>query len=270
MTWTRAIKLTLACLCIVSGVACSKRPGTSNQPRPIPPDHSLTVDAYLDKGMPAIDRSWTGQELAAAGRIIKKIANDSGKKLPRYNSSQSGDVFARMTSKSNFKFYENSWSPVELRFADGLAGSQGAAEILKLYIAANTKNEVGAMELIELLGLSLRYSKVAIKLTNEFIPSLDKTASDYSVRMDGLAQMKRGLATQVSGCLLSLTERHIYRPVEMKRLIVHMQDTLPDIIPNLTQQSQTEFINKLKAFDSDPSMNDLDPELHELVMKVVP
>ena len=253
---------------LVGPLACSNKPGTLGKPGPVPPDKSLTIEAYIDNGVPAVDREWNGQELSNAAKVLARIANESGAKLPRYDSNLSGDLFARLTDKSNLNVYKSTWSPPSLRLQDSLVGLQATSELLKLYLAAHNSKEVGAAELVELLGASMRYSQAVVELATDFIPTLDKSAPDYAVRMNGLAQMKSGLATQVSGCLLSLTERHVYRPAELKRLIVHLQSTLPNVMSFLSEQSQSEFVNRLREYDKDPSMDDLDPDLHDLFLAV--
>ena len=116
---------------------------------------------------------------------------------------------------------------------------QSSNQIQKLYLAAFSQHAAGASELVELAGAQLRLCVVLIALVNEFLPTLDKDDPAYSVRVDGLKQMKAGLASVVAGSLQTLTESHAYRPSELRRLFGFLERSLPDILPELPDGSRT-------------------------------
>jgi hypothetical protein len=66
--------------------------------------------------------------------------------------------------------------------------------LLKIYLDAFTKHQVADSELVELLGAQLRVIVVMIALVEELMPTVDRSAPNYSVRMEGLAKMKSGMA----------------------------------------------------------------------------
>lgn len=106
------------------------------------------------------------------------------------------------------------------------------------------------------------------ELVNEFLPTLDKADPNYSVRMDGLKEMKSGLASVVAGSLHTLTESQTYRTSELKRLVGYMQSTFPEILPELPAGSRAESLIRLRSFSGDPKMQHLKPKLDQLVAAV--
>ena len=112
--------------------------------------------------------------------------------------------------------------------------------------------------------MQLHTCVVMLQLVDEFIPTLHKDDPTYAVRMQGLEQMKKGLATVVAGCIQSLRERDAYRDSELKRLIGYLVETLPVIYPNLPEGTRQEIPIRLQAIAKDPEMRGLIPELGQL------
>jgi hypothetical protein len=86
--------------------------------------------------------------------------------------------------------------------------------------------------------------------------------------MQGLDQMKRGLASVVAGGLKTLTERESYRASELVRLVGYMQETLPQIVLRLPDGSRKETLFRLDNLQDDPALKDIQPGLRELRSKV--
>jgi hypothetical protein len=231
-----------------------------------PTDKSLTLDEYIEAGVPAHDRSWSGDDMTRAANVLVAIAQKNASQLPRYGSQQSGEAFARLTADDNLDLYRNRSLPLEQRLPDALSYMQSSNQISKLYLAAFHQHAVGDCELVEFAGAQLRVSVVMITLVNEFLPTLDKNDPTYPIRMDGLKQMKHGMATLVVGSLQILTESHAYRTLELKRLVGYMRNTFADILPALPEGSRSESVIRMRSFLKDPKMQQLKPELETLVI----
>ena len=95
-------------------------------------------------------------------------------------------------------------------------------------------------------GAFLRFLVVELELVDEFAPTLDKEDPTYAVRMQGLEQMKLGLAQMVTGLLVTLTERDRYRSSELVRLLGYMQETLPVIAPHLPAATRAGTVVRLQ------------------------
>jgi hypothetical protein len=118
------------------------------------------------------------------------------------------------------------------------------------------------------MGAQFRATVVVLELVDEFLPTLKKDDPKYQVRMQGLEQMKRGLASVVAGGLQTITERESYRGSELARLVGHMQETFPLIVSRLPLDVRTETLIRLEKLQADPAMKDLQPGLRELHLKV--
>jgi len=218
--------------------------------------------------VPAADRAWAGADMARAALSLSKIVQSDATQLPRYKSSQSGAIFARLTAAENLELFRNTSLPIEQRLPDALKYMESCNSICKLYLAAFNQQAVGDSELIELLGSQLRLVKVMFELVGEFLPTIDKNDPSYQVRMNGLAQMKSGMAMVVAGSLETLTESHAFRTSERKRLVGYMEETFPAILPELTKESCAEALVRIREYATDPEMKDLQPELDQLLEAV--
>jgi hypothetical protein len=134
-------------------------------------------------------------------------------------------------------------------------------QLMKLYFHAYNQQAVGSSELIELLNAQLKMTAVLVTLMHEFIPTLDPADPTYPVRMQGLAKMRNGTATLVSGCLDTLTERHVYTTVDRQRHLECLEETLPELMLGVPESSRSEFLVRLRSFQQDAQMSDLEPQL---------
>lgn len=251
-----------------SGATNSDLSNTLQADLRLPTDKSLTLIDYIQAGMPAHDRSWSGADMTRAANILVAIARKDVGQLPRYQSQRSGEAFERLTADDNLGFYRNRSLPIEQRLPDALNYMESSNQIHKSYLAAFNQHAVGDSELVELTGAQLRLSVVMIHLVNEFLPTLDKDDPTYPVRMKGLEGMKNGMAIIVAGSLQTLTESHAYRTSELKRLVGYMQDTFPDILRELPAGTRSETLVRLQTFLDDPKMQHLKPELAALLAVV--
>jgi hypothetical protein len=206
--------------------------------------------------------------MVKAEKILFSVAQKGYGQLPRYKSERSGEVFARLTSSQNLDLFRNRTLPLESRFPQLLDYIQASNQVLKLYLAGFLKKGVRDSELVELMGAQLRSSAVMLELVDELLPTIKKDDPTYEVRMKGLDQMRRGLASVVSGNLQTLTERDSYRGSELVRLVGYMQVTFPLIVPRIPPGARTESLLKLEKMQDDPALKDLQPGLGELLSKV--
>jgi hypothetical protein len=228
----------------------------------------LTADEYLRLGLPAQDREWSGDDMGKAEKVLASVAQKGYRQLPRYKSERSGEVFERLTSPQNLDLFKNRTLPLDARFPQALNYFQASNQVLKLYLAGFLKKDVRDSELVELMGSQFRSTVVMLELVDEFVPTIKKDDPKYEVRMQGLDQMKRGLASVVAGGLQTITERESYRGSELVRLVGYMQETFPLIVPRLPPGARTETVLRLKKMQDDPALKDLQPGLGELHSKV--
>lgn len=234
----------------------------------VPADNSLPLKDYLDAGVPAHDRNWTGSDMQQAAEALGKLTKEDATLLPRYQSPRSGKLFARITAADNLELYENQISPIEVRVHDAIILMQSSNQILVLYATAFADQKVADSEMIEMIGTTLRLSATIVQLIDEFLPTLDQNDPTYPTRMESLDNVRKNLATVVIANLKVLTESHLYRTAELKRLIGYMQDTYPVILPALPEASRAEALQRLRTLIDDPEMQSLQPELKSLLSAV--
>lgn len=231
-------------------------------------DESLSLAEYIRLGMPAPDRDWSAEDMIKAERILAVLALSGYGQLPRFESERSGEMFSRMTSPRNHELSKNRTLPLEVRLPFALNYLQASNQVMKLYLAAFLKGEVSDREIVEWLGHQLRLSVVVLDVVDEFAPTIRKDDPRYEVRMQGLEQMRRGLASVVSGGLQTLIEKEAYRESELARLVGYMLETYPQIVPRIPPGARTETLLRLEAMHADPALTHLQPGLGELYVKV--
>jgi hypothetical protein len=230
-----------------------------------PADKSLALDEYIKAGVPASDRHWAGDDMARAAAALATMAGKDSGSLPRYGSPRSGQLFDRITADDNLELHRNGSLPLSLRLPDVLKYMEAENKIFKLYLGAFNTKAAGDREMVELAGTQLRLSVVVLRLVGEFMPTLKKDDPTYPVRMNGLKQMRAGLAEMVLGNLKTLTESQFFRTTELKRLAGYLQDTLPSILPELPPASRSETLVVIRSYLADPKMQYLKPELNKLL-----
>lgn len=268
-------------LVVVTGCEDGRVPGPSKEASSVsqlsqspvgdiqpPTDGSLALDAYIQDGMPAHDRSWSGADMVRTASVLNTIAQKDAGHLPRYQSPRSGELFKRITSNDNLVLHRNRQLLVEQRLPDAMDYMKSHNQTLKIYLEAFIKHQVADSELVELMSSQLDVAVVMIQLVDEFLPTLDKNDRTYPVRMKGLAQLKHGMAGIVAGTMQTLTESHAYRSAELKRLVNQMRRTFPEILPAIPEGSRSEALVRLRSFLDDPKMQHLKPELSDLVIAV--
>jgi hypothetical protein len=232
-----------------------------------PPDRSLSSLEYVELGLPSKDRVWDGDDLVAAAEALKKLAERDPSQLPRVDSPRSGAVFARLTAAANLEVFADPALPLDQRVHTSLANLKGTGELLKVYLGTFLKQATGAEELAELVGAQLRSTRALLGLVPELLQRIDPDAPDYQIRMGGLDQMRRGLATMLAGVLSSLRDKKTYSSVLRIRLVGYLDETLPAMIPHLTPDSQAETVRQLETMVKAPELEDLRAPLTQLLEK---
>ncbi len=206
--------------------------------------------------------------MVMAEKTLAALGQKGYRQLPRYKSKRSGEMFARLTSPQNLELFKNRSLPLNARFPQALQYYQASNQVSKLYAFGYLKKEVRDSELVELMGALFRTTVVLLELVDEYLPTIKKDDPKYQARMQGLEQMKRGLASIVTGGLQTLRERTHYRRSELVRLVDYMDETFPLLIPRLPAKTRTETLLRLEKMQEDPTLKDLQPGLRQLHLKV--
>ena len=160
--------------------------------------------------------------------------------------------------------YADRTFPLQVRMPALMDYTVATNRIVKMYLGPFGSNAVGDDEMVELMGKLLRVSAAVMALVNEFTPTLDKNDPKYAVRLQGLAEMKAGLATVLLGALMTVDEPQYYRKETRRRLLGYMKATFPLILPGLTEESRKEILLRLKNISTKPELAELREQLEEL------
>ncbi|MFY0529913.1 hypothetical protein ACN28I_44355 [Archangium gephyra] len=147
-----SLVLLLAACATPTATSEGKAPGPSPVSQPAPPaveDRSLGLEQYVELGVPSAEGSWDGEDYVLAAQALAAIAQKNPAELPRYQSTRSGPLFARLTAFENVDAIEKLEVAPLARVQ--LAGSvmEPVSQILMLYIGAN-ENGSFSTEMIEL------------------------------------------------------------------------------------------------------------------------
>jgi hypothetical protein len=204
------------------------------------PDHSLTPERYFALGMPAVDRLWQGDDLAKAYLVIAKLADDDPLALPRRASSVSGAVFARIIASENHEMVANAGIPVQVRvqLAAGEIGPLG--QISNAYLKAQMARKGSFVpELVDMICASFSATRVVSTLLSQVEPPPVGTAGRTEFDK-GRGQVERGLATQVKGLFMVLSDRTSALEADRVRLAACLARELPKAMSGLSLLSREE------------------------------
>lgn len=216
------------------------------------PDQSMTVGEYLKLGMPSIEKRWSSSEVARATKVLSDVAARDAAQLPRYDSPQSGRVFARMTSEQNLEQLRNKLFPVPVRIGFALQFLHSATTLSKLYASAALQQKTGSEETAELLGFTLRTGVVLKELSKEAASKFDATDPKSADNLKSMKQMTSGLGPVLQAMFARAMESRTLSPDARKRMLTSIDETLPDLIPVLSPEVRTQMLKHLQAIREKP------------------
>lgn len=265
----------VALFCVSLLLICGCGPGSNAAPKRDPNrfahwvDQSLPTSDFVRLWLPPPNRVWNGDDYVAAREALEKIYREEGqRRLPRYQSERSGEVFARITSPQNLEMIVDPGYSFGTRARHAALIFESHAGILRLYTDGFPQNQVRDSELVELFGSGLRQMVATLKILEHSMPMIDKGDPTSESRMNQVNRSKETVAHFVMTTIFTLREVDDFRVGERLRLIGHMRETLPVIVPQLSPSSRAEAMQTLEAMQSDPKLKDLQPQLGELTAKL--
>ena len=196
---------------------------------------------YVDRGFPATDRTWMGQDYVNVYQLI----NSDRSSLPDFSSKDGKAIIKRLTDTSNFEFCKDKSLPIGQRLQNFLQVSQASNSVMMLYATKLYSEQVYAGETADMLAFSLYLAEVGIDLMNEFIPTIPKD-DQYEVRMQGVKQMFSGITTQVSGAEVTLTEKETFSAENRLIILEAIHATLPKLKVAFSNEFKKELSNRFE------------------------
>ena len=208
--------LALAALVALSAGAPAAQAGPTAAP-----DNSLTVKEYVDAGVPPIDKAWTPEDYKKAGTALEAIAKGDVTKLPRFNSKNSGELFAHITSQKNLELFGDKTVPVETR-AEKTRTIVSYLPVFVVYANAIKPDQTFDAETLELGGFILRAELAAAQVITEL-----KAAHNIVDDNEGFKATRAGYAQTVGGVLEFMMDHANIRTSETVRFIAKLKEFLP-------------------------------------------
>lgn len=254
-----SLVLLLAACATPSATSGSKAPGSSqvSQSQPAPPaaeDRSLGLEQYVELGIPSPERHWSGEDYVLAQQALHALAQKNPADLPRYQSTRSGPLFARLTAFENVDSIRTLQFPPLSQVQLVSAILDPAARILMVYLGAHSTSSPFSAEMIELQSFITHLAAEMLEAIDRLPPEGIKNREAFE---SGLAKVRDGMGTVVMGALTTLSERNVYSDEERIRFLGTLKLDLPRLLPRLkplTQQEVPVRIGKLLADEPSPEV----------------
>ena len=175
-------------------------------------DSSKVLDNYYKAGIPFLNRDWTSEEFIKSINIVLDQSNSKLLELPSHNNN-SIYLLNKLTDYNEYWFLrshtyaENSKFDFTLNFGNSLSKllvkymKQGDNDQKLIYSFESVKCYIA---LLKILTKNIEYAENILKQNPEL--------SD--IQKDGLAKMKHGTSTVLSGCFITLQNDYKYYNVE--------------------------------------------------------
>lgn len=231
----------------------------------VPLDKSLMLEDYVEAGVPPCDGPWSGEEMWSAVDALQKLSAKSPIYLPRCESERSGQVFARLVSRDNLDFFRDPARDLEERSLEAIDHLEAGSKIMLLYSNAFKRRVVSGRDLVECLGNQLRMAALLMSMCDESLAMLDMSDANTAGGIEALRDFQASLGEILGGALYMFTKSGAFRRSELKQLLGHITEATPQILPSLPAEIQESELSRLRSLQEDPKLQDLRPELDELV-----
>lgn len=151
-------------------------------------DNSLTIEEYIELGIPDPAKEWTMADYSQAHNVLGKLKWERQLQLPVRDSNKSGFLFERMISRDYLSFLQDSL----------ISRNEKARRIVEfgvvydywmdIYNVPTVEKNYYASEISEIRIFNLNVSEAAFKLSNEIKQSDDP--SDVALQY-GISSIKR-------------------------------------------------------------------------------
>jgi hypothetical protein len=247
-----------------SGVKANAVPEETIGPKE---DTSLKDDAYVEAGVPAYDRAWSGGDLAKAVEKLAELDKGEVCVLPRHNSPASGRLFARICEIKDSDSLTNKDLALNLRVPDGIQRMLASSKLLGLYVVRQQKKQVSDRDVVEITGAVVTVMARFARVVNE-IPKLEETDPNFAKQKAGREQFESGNTQTLAGVLQMLGETEAHALPARKRLLELCEEPFVALFSNATPVGRKELAVKLREMVQDEKFATLQPVLGRLEVRI--
>lgn len=259
----RPIAVYLLFLLFTTLPAKAAEPSTRTDP---PPDRSLTVKEYVDRGIPSVDKPWTADDQKKAVLVLLTMSVKESDKLPRFESARSGAVFSRLVDTGVRERFLDRKIATEKRFNEAGNEFETRYIILQAYLAAFVKNGVGNAEMVEISASTLRIAGTFLVVLDEYFATIPEDDPRYARKAKSRQKIESGVRDMVMGAVLNVVVKE--EPYDMKarkRMIVHLKVDVPAFFYRVRLRERARILSKLQSGIGEPHLKECQAELKELI-----
>jgi len=211
------------------------------------PDGSLTLEEYVEKGVPASDRAWAATTYKLAADALSKLAAKDVALLPRWKSPRSGPLFARMTNRENLDLNDLPTQPRSKRILTVADYLEAVSTLLKTYLNAHAKRPSLGHELAALQALAMNAMARMVRLMEEDIATEPASGPGRARVEKGRAKVVSGMAGMLTGNLDSFSELENYDADDRLVLAASIASDGVVLLAGLPPLSQLEMCNRIRT-----------------------
>jgi hypothetical protein len=221
-------------------------------------DRSITLEGWVQRGMPEPGRPWTGADYDAAAGLLEFVAREDAARLPHEDSAVSGVLFRRFTDPGNLACVRGAGTADD-RARAGAGVLSGADRISLVYAGAYRDDATLGAELAALMAYTLLAAREVVPLAEAAFAAAPKTDRHRAARLESRKRTREALASVVNACLASLATPGGFRPAERLRLARAVDEHVPALRAYLPAGDQRELparLKKMAAAETDPAVKD--------------
>lgn len=166
-------------------------------------DHSRSVAAYMELGMPDPGREWNMEDYKQAHNVLAKIKWEYPRELPRSDSERSGALFERMVSLSYLSFLRDTALSLNAK-AERISEFTRVYDFwIDIYTVPILRENPYHREIMDVQIFNMRLMEAMLNLAHKIVKSEDPAdvALQYgynSIKDNYLTSLYTGMRTQRS------------------------------------------------------------------------
>jgi hypothetical protein len=225
--------------------------------QPAANDQSLTIERYMELGIPSPDRIWGAEEYAQTAFVLSSLPKDE---LPRFNSARSGALFARMVSTENLlpaggvpQLVDSGQEVMSANMDRLVAYTQSVPPVLMLYIEDTPGVQRYSAEITRVSLYALQISRVCCELVDAILKPIPKKEQTGSAFASGRKQMSDGLNQMFNGLVSMVASEEAFNAADLTYLADGLRRESPPVFKylNATQKKKVRGdIEKVAASHS--------------------
>lgn len=196
-------------------------------------DNSLSIENYLEYGMPDIEKEWSADDYRRAVLSLDKVFKIDVTSAPRFKSQFSQKVFQKLIDTTSFNEFDKLEPSMKLMTLGQFVEPIG--KMLMLYTKPIFTGKIFDDEIIELTNYMLIHSNLFVNLAYKN-PSL---ISDESL-------IKKGVGQTINGCLTTFEDKHTFPPQLREKFSRYLSKQIPGLLRHTTMGTKVEIKIRIK------------------------